>query len=189
MDDQKTVLVVDDDEVICNVFNHTLSREGYRSLCAGSGEQAVEMVSKHKVHMVIMDMNMPGMNGIETVQAIRKTHDDMPFIFISDEDSDEILLNASRVGALAYLTKPVDNRQLSAVVKSSLYTAGRLHRIWALSQDRQRIAIAVGIIMGRIHCDEDLAEVRLREIARSRSIRMVDLAESVIQGETLTSPS
>lgn len=114
-----TVLVVDDDREIVDSISIFLKSEGYNVLKAYNGIEALDIVFEKEVHLMLLDIMMPDMNGIETLMKLRESKN-IPVIMISakSEDSDKILGLAA--GADDYITKPFNPSELVARVKSAL---------------------------------------------------------------------
>lgn len=117
--DQKTVLVVDDDREIVRAISITLEREGYRVLKAYDGLEALEYATEQEIHLIIIDVMMPKMDGLSAVMKIREKKN-LPIIILSakGEDSDKIL--GLSMGADDYVAKPFNPMELIARVKSHL---------------------------------------------------------------------
>jgi DNA-binding response OmpR family regulator len=117
--EKKTVLVVDDDIDIRNMIKIYLQNEGFETLLAENGVVALEKIEANKIDLIILDMMMPEMDGMETCLAIRKKWK-MPIIFLSakGEDMDKIMALSS--GADDYLTKPFNPLELTARVKANI---------------------------------------------------------------------
>lgn len=116
---QLTVLVVDDDKEITRSTGIFLKAEGYRVLEAYDGIQALDMLINETVHLVLLDIMMPKLDGISTLMKLRDTKN-IPVIIISakSEDADKIL--GLTAGADDYVTKPFNPSELMARVKSQL---------------------------------------------------------------------
>ena len=114
-----TVLVCDDDKEIVEAIDIYLSQEGYHVLKAYDGVQAVELLSNHQVHLLLIDIMMPKMDGIRAILKIRE-NSAIPIIMLSakSEDTDKIL--GLNIGADDYITKPFNPLELIARVKSQL---------------------------------------------------------------------
>lgn len=119
-----TILVCDDDEAIVEAISIYLSQEGYQILKAYDGRQAIDILQKEEVQLLLIDVMMPQMDGIHAVIKIR-SFSSIPILFLSakSEDVDKIL--GLNVGADDYITKPFNPVELIARVRSSLrrYTA------------------------------------------------------------------
>jgi len=113
------ILVCDDDRAIVDAIEIYLSQEGYTVLKAYDGQEAVEMLKENEVHLLIMDIMMPRLDGIRATMKIRESSS-VPIIFLSakSEDVDKIL--GLNIGADDYITKPFNPLELTARVKSLL---------------------------------------------------------------------
>lgn len=115
-----TILVCDDDKDIVDAIEIYLSAEGYQVLKAYNGIQALEIIKNQTIHLLLLDIMMPEMNGIRTTMKLREMNNALPIIFLSakSEDCDKVL--GLNVGADDYITKPFSPLELLARVKSSL---------------------------------------------------------------------
>ena len=122
------ILVVDDEKEIVNAIEIYLSKEGYEILKAYNGKEALEIIKKQEIHLVILDIMMPEMDGIETAKEIRKQYS-MPIIMLSakSEDYDKIL--GLNMGADDYVTKPFSPMELIARVNSTIRRYTKLGNI------------------------------------------------------------
>lgn len=113
------ILVCDDDREIVDAIEIYLGQEGYRIFKAYDGEQAIEILKQEEIHLLIMDLMMPKLDGIRATLQIRKSSS-IPIIILSakSEDSDKIL--GLNIGADDYVTKPFNPLELVARVKSNL---------------------------------------------------------------------
>lgn len=129
------ILVCDDDKEIVDAIEIYLSQDGYRILKAYDGEQAMEILKKDEVHLLIMDVMMPKLDGIRATLKIRE-HSSIPIIMLSakSEDTDKIL--GLNIGADDYITKPFNPLELAARVKSNLR---RYTSLGSLSTDNKSV--------------------------------------------------
>ena len=113
------ILVCDDEKDIVNALRIYLTGEGYEVVEAFNGKEALELLSKEDIHLVLMDIMMPVMDGIEAMVELRKTYN-IPVILLTakSEDMDKVL--GLNVGADDYITKPFNPVELIARVKSQL---------------------------------------------------------------------
>lgn len=113
------ILVCDDDKEIVDAIEIYLMNEGYQIFKAYDGEQAVQMIKSHDIHLLIMDIMMPRLDGIHATLKIRE-YSSIPIIILSakSEDTDKIL--GLNIGADDYVTKPFNPLELIARVKSNL---------------------------------------------------------------------
>ena len=113
------ILVVDDDPQIRRVLRTTLIAQGYEVVDARSGDEALDRVRVEKLDLVILDMNMPGMNGIETCRLIR-SGSDVAIIMLTVRDSEGDKVEALDAGADDYMTKPFGSPELLARIRAAL---------------------------------------------------------------------
>lgn len=113
------ILVCDDDKAIVDAIGIYLENEGYQVIKAFNGEEALQLIDDTEIHLVIMDIMMPKMDGIAATRKIREDHK-IPLIMLSakSEDYDKIL--GLNIGADDYITKPFNPLELIARVKSQL---------------------------------------------------------------------
>ena len=147
------ILVCDDDKEIVEAIEIYLSQEGYKVLKAYDGEEALELLDKHKVDLLIIDVMMPRLDGIRATLKIREKQN-MPIIILSakSEDADKIL--GLNVGADDYMTKPFNPLELTARVKSQLRRYTRLGA--AIPVENAHIYETGGLSI-----NDDLKEVRV----------------------------
>lgn len=115
-----TILVCDDDVDIVDAIEIYLKQENYKIIKAYTGQQALEKIKQNTIHLILLDIMMPELNGIRTLIKLREEQNSVPVIFLSakSEDADKVL--GLNVGADDYITKPFNPLELIARVKSSL---------------------------------------------------------------------
>lgn len=116
---QFTVLVTDDDQDIRDGIEIYLKNEGYRVLKASDGQEALELLKHNEVHLIILDIMMPKMDGISATFKIREERN-IPIIMLSAKAEDSDKIHGLSVGADDYVTKPFHPLELMARVKSQL---------------------------------------------------------------------
>ena len=119
------VLICDDDRDILAALKIYLSSENYNILTAANGREAVELAEQHEIHLILMDIMMPELDGIVATALLRETHN-VPIILLTakSEDSDKVL--GLNVGADDYITKPFNPVEVQARVRSQLRRYTRL---------------------------------------------------------------
>lgn len=117
------MLLVDDEPQIRRVLRTSLAAQGANVLEASSGEDALDLMRDRLVDVVLLDMNMPGMGGLETCRAIRAAWD-APIIVVSVRDSDRDKVEALDAGADDYVSKPFSFDELMARIRAALRRAG-----------------------------------------------------------------
>ena len=112
----KNILIVEDDKDIHNLIKEVLIKENYKPIDAYSGTEAILLIEKEKIDLVLLDLMLPGLNGEEVIQIVK----DIPIIVISAKTSIEDKVNVLLNGANDYITKPFDSKELLARIKVQL---------------------------------------------------------------------
>jgi len=120
------ILVVDDEPGICHSFRKILGRYDYDVITVSSGEEAVEQAKNLRPDLVIMDINMPGMDGLETLRKLKSDNPSLTTVIMTAFSSSEKAITAMKYGAYDYITKPVDNVRLVSLVEKAI-EAGKLN--------------------------------------------------------------
>lgn len=117
---QVSILVVDDVEGILDLFRRALSAEGYRVLTASDGQEALNIVKEGKPDLVILDIRMPHLDGMETFRRLRKIDHNLIVIILTAYATLESARRALRLGAYDYITKPFHLDYVRAVIEDAL---------------------------------------------------------------------
>lgn len=117
-----TILVVDDDPHIRDVVCFALGKAGMASHVATNGAEALDMIALHSPDLIVLDINMPEMDGLEMCRALRRTSE-MPILFLSSRDDEIDRVIGLEIGADDYVTKPFSPRELVARIKAILKRA------------------------------------------------------------------
>ena len=117
-----TLLVVDDNEQNRDMLSRRLVKRGYAVLTAEGGARALEVVRDQTVDLILLDIEMPGMTGLEVLKALRETttRADLPVIMATARDQGEDIVEALSLGANDYVTKPLDFPVVIARIESQL---------------------------------------------------------------------
>lgn len=144
------ILVCDDDRAIVDAIEIYLSQEGYDILKAYDGEEAIKILKEQEVHLLLIDIMMPRLDGIRATMKIRETNS-VPIIFLSakSEDVDKIL--GLNIGADDYITKPFNPLELAARVKSLLR---RYTQLGAIAETKESV-----FQVGGLTVDDERKEV------------------------------
>jgi CheY-like chemotaxis protein len=124
MGDMIKVLMVDDEEQFRSTTSKILTRRGYATTMAGSGEEAIGILQKEPQDVVILDVKMPGMDGHQTLAEIRKIDPDVPVIMLTGHGALESAKESLKHGAFDYLNKPCEIDLLAAKIRDA-YTAAK----------------------------------------------------------------
>ncbi|MBN1380363.1 MAG: sigma-54-dependent Fis family transcriptional regulator [Deltaproteobacteria bacterium] len=117
---QKTILVVDDEISICQSLTGILSDEGYEVLTAGSGEDAIRIIDEEIPDLVLLDIWLPGMDGIQTLEAIKATHPQLRVVMMSGHGTIETAVKATKLGAFDFIEKPLSLEKVILVTNHAL---------------------------------------------------------------------
>ncbi len=123
MIDNRNILLIDDEPQIRRVLRASLGSKGARVMDVGSGEEAIEVLRRETVDVVLLDLNMPGMGGLAACRAIRAGWD-VPIIVVSVRESDKDKVEALDAGADDYVTKPFSFDELMARMRAALRRSG-----------------------------------------------------------------
>ena len=186
---KKKILIVDDDRLVLAAFERGLFSSGYEVSTAESGAEALRICAESPPDLVLLDIRMPEMTGLEAAQRLRR-ETDVPFVFLSAYDDIKILKQAAEHGALGYLVKPVDMPQVIAAIEAALARAEDIRRLrkseadlsTALAGSRETSA-AVGILMERYRLSEKQAFEALRTRARNEQRKLDELAGQILHAE------
>jgi len=113
------LLVVDDERPIADILKFTLEKEGYQVICAYDGEEAIEMVHAEKPDLILLDLMLPGRDGMDVCKTVRQSYE-MPIIMLTAKDSELDKVLGLEFGADDYVTKPFSARELAARIKAHL---------------------------------------------------------------------
>lgn len=121
----KTILIVDDEKDLCTILSDSLSRDRYRVVTAFNGKMGLQLVKKEKPDLILLDIKMPGMDGIEVLRKIKKMKKEIVVIMFTAYGTLETARKAMKFGAYDYVTKPVDLFLLKSLVKEVLGKASK----------------------------------------------------------------
>lgn len=113
------LLVVDDEKPIADILKFTFEKEGYQVVCAYDGEEALMVVKHERPDLILLDVMLPGRDGMDVCRAVRQSHD-VPIIMLTAKDSELDKVLGLELGADDYVTKPFSTRELVARVKAHL---------------------------------------------------------------------
>jgi len=138
------VLVIDDEENVCELITLYFEKAGYEVVCTGDGLGGVEMVRSQKPDIVLLDLMLPGIDGLDVCKEIRRTSN-VPLIMLSARVDEVDRVLGLEIGADDYVTKPFSPRELLARIKAVLRRAAYIP-----SPDEQQILNLPGLSVSRI---------------------------------------
>ncbi len=118
----QTILLVDDEEDILELLRYNLTAEGYRVLCAESGETALEIAGTRKPDLIVLDLMLPGIDGLDAARILKKDKktQHIPIIMLTAKGAESDVVKGLEMGADDYVVKPFSPRVLNARVKAVL---------------------------------------------------------------------
>lgn len=114
---KQKILIVDDQYGIRILLNEVFQKEGYDTFQAANGAQAIEIAKKESPDLVILDMKIPGMDGIEILKRLKKIDQDISVIIMTAYGELDMIQEAKNLGALDHFTKPFDIDEIRKAVK------------------------------------------------------------------------
>ncbi len=121
------ILVVDDDQSIAAAFERVLRHEQHGYRVASNAEDAVHLIAEREPDLVLMDVRMPGVDGLQALPLIRERFPDIHVVIMTAYGTSQTSIDAIRAGAFDYITKPLDLEQIRAVIRQAL--GARRHRV------------------------------------------------------------
>jgi two-component system response regulator PilR (NtrC family) len=144
-----TILVVDDEEIMREILETLLTREGYSVRVASSGTEGLELARTLPFDAAIVDIMMPGLGGIATLDELRRIDEDLAVIIITAYGSIESAISAMKSGAFDYITKPFKNDEVLVVVRNAMERRRLVHENRNLRQNIQERYHKFANIIGR----------------------------------------
>jgi len=125
----KSVLIVDDDRDIVTLITKSLTFEQFQVIPAHLGKEALSLLESNTIDFVVLDINMPDMDGLEVCRNIRKNHN-IPILFLSARDREMDKIIGLEIGADDYMTKPFSVGELTSRIKAHFRKTDRLYKEW-----------------------------------------------------------
>ena len=163
----ETVLIVDDEKNYPPILSAVLEEEGFETLSANSGQEALDILKDSEIDIVLTDMKMPSMDGIELLERVKKMDPDLPVIMMTAHGTVEKAVEAMQKGAYSYLLKPFDNDRMVLYVKKA-------NSMFRVVKENRRLKEAVrsqysfGNIIGKSKGMQEVFEI-VRRVAPSNA--------------------
>ena len=116
MPDAPSILITDDDRAFRETLESVFAPRGFATYLAADGAEAVDVIRNEQIHVVLLDMHMPRLTGLETVKAVRETNDVLPFVLITAAIDEAIRKEAEATRVFEVLEKPVELNAVTSVV-------------------------------------------------------------------------
>ena len=168
------LLVVDDEHLIRWSLEQNLKKQGYEVLTAGTGEDALRLVREEQPDLVLLDIQLPGISGIDVLEKIKEYDDDIIVVMVTAHGGLETAVNAMRLGAYDYISKPFNLDELSIVVRKALESSDLKQEVVRLRTEAKKSAPN---IIGESRQIKYLMDV-LEKVARSVASTVLVQGES-----------
>ena len=158
--DKKKILIVDDEKPIVEILTYNLQKEGYETIEAYDGEQAITLALTKKPDLILLDIMLPKVDGLTVCKRIRHTLSNVPILILSakDEEIDKIL--GLELGADDYITKPFSVRELMARVKANLRKSEIIQDTEQVEEETDDTGNKIDV--GELKLDLDKFEVKVK---------------------------
>ncbi len=173
----ENILIVDDEKNYTMIIGEILQEEGYTSITASSGMEALDILNKEIIDLVLTDVKMPGMSGIQLLENIKELNPDIPVIIMTAYGSVEKAVDAMHKGAYTFILKPFENQALIAHITKAL-------SVYKIVQENSRLRDAISSrysfdnIIGKSRPMQEIYEI-IKKVAPSN-------ASVLIEGESGT---
>jgi DNA-binding response OmpR family regulator len=151
---KRRILVVEDDRTLRHALAFNLFKEGYDAITAGDGETALQMAREQRIDLILLDVMLPGMSGIELLRALRREGRTLPVIVVSARSDEIDRVVGLKVGADDYVTKPFSRPELLARIEAALRRSrhaadaptadAESQQVGPISIDRARRLVSIG---------------------------------------------
>ena len=171
------ILVVDDEHLIRWSLEQNLKKQGYEVSSAGNGEDALRMVREDQPELVLLDIQLPGINGLEVLERIKDIDEEIVVIMVTAHGGLETAVNAMRLGAYDYINKPFNLDEMAIVIKKALETSDLRREVARLRSENKKVGPPQ--IIGNSKHMKNVMEM-MEKVAKS------DASTVLIQGESGT---
>ena len=171
------IMVVDDEHLIRWSLEQNLKKQGYDVCTAGTGEDALRLAREEQPDLVLLDYHLPGINGLEVLQRLKETDEDILVIMVTAQGGLEIAVNTMRHGAYDYINKPFNLDEMAIVIRKALETSDLRREVVQLRSEHKKLGPHK--ILGNSKHMKNVLEM-MAKVARS------DASTVLVQGESGT---
>ena len=163
------ILIIDDEERMCWALKRAFNHKGYQVVTTTSGLQGIDLTKETEPELVILDLKMPDIDGIEVLKGIKKINPHIPIIMITAHGTIETAIEAMKIGATDYIIKPFELEEIRALVKQALHLSNNENQVNFLREDLDK---KYGGFVGQ---SEALKEVTLliRQVAKTTATVLI----------------
>lgn len=178
---QNKILVIDDEEFITRSLKQHLEKEGCEVVTASTGEEGIEIFMSDGPDIIILDLNMPGMGGMETLRSLKKHDNDIIVIIITAHGDIETAVSAIKLGAYDFVGKPFELNRISVLIKKAIETV-QLKREISYFRGEKFDAYNFSNIVGQ-------SDAMRKVLTLAKKVAASDANTILIQGESGTGKS
>ncbi|MBL7994115.1 sigma-54-dependent Fis family transcriptional regulator [bacterium] len=175
-EEKKKILAVDDDKNILRLIQAYLENEDYRIYSATDGNECFDMIEKESPDVVLLDLRIPGMDGIAVMERIRKFYPDIPIVMMSAHGTIESAVESMKVGAYDFVTKPFDSNRLKVSVRNAIVLRSMSQELNRLRSELYQVR-DFGSIIGRSGKMQEVYSA-LTKITSSSNVTVLIMGES-----------
>jgi two-component system response regulator AtoC len=117
---EATILIIDDEQHMRWIIGKAMTKEGYRTEMAASGQEGISAIAESSPDLILLDLKLPDMSGIEVLRRVKQEHPGIPVIMITAHGTVESAIEAMKIGAVDYISKPFDMEELKIVIRRCL---------------------------------------------------------------------
>ena len=133
-----TILVVDDDTASGDIVSRLLVREGYATRVASSGVECLRILRTERIDLLLLDVMMPGMDGLQVCAALHAEHSRIPIILLTAKDDTTTRAEGMHLGVTEFLTKPINRAELLARVRAQLHVIDLARQLETVERNLRR---------------------------------------------------
>ncbi|MFZ3065737.1 MAG: sigma-54 dependent transcriptional regulator [Nitrospirota bacterium] len=134
-----SILIIDDEKAILKVMEMNLQREGYSIFTADNGNDGLKILQEKDIDVLLLDHQMPDINGLELLKIIKNRYKDLPVIMVTAYGTIEMAVDAMKLGAFHYLTKPINFDEMYIIIRNAIEQKRLLNRVEMLTQEVKQL--------------------------------------------------
>jgi two-component system, response regulator PdtaR len=190
------ILIAEDDPLIALALVERVRSLGHEPIGpARDGAEAVELARTTAPDLYLFDIEMPHVDGLQAAANLTAEGLRRPVVIVTGIDDDDLIQRSIATGVSAYLTKPIDTRELNAAISLAatrhaefLQLEADVERAQQALEDRKLVERAKGLLMSALDLSEQDAFKRLQQTARERNLRLADVAARIVEQQSLLAP-
>ena len=166
MDEKERILIVEGDESACKTLSFILNKEGYETETAGTGREAIKKAKRGNFNLILLDIELPDVEGLELIAPMKEMHSDITVIMITTLVSVDKAMLASNKGATAFITKPVDKDRVLVIVKGAMENQRQIEakRLAAEKTDHLNLVFQAIRRVNQLIAEEEERDLLLKRI-------------------------